>query len=321
MANLFRRIGLTVLIVYLIYLIPLNLALLTHAVPKLISEGEGKSFNIGYRAAWTFIPSVIHISKLELVGTDPNVTWKVQVQSVKFQIRLSQLFKKKLSIKSLNGDGTEFRITHHLEAKKSEVLARLNEGKEPEKNESEKEGSPLTIEIQNITLRSVRNLSMNDVIFQGDGSIVGAFLLQPGQKLHIKDARWTIDRGSVNVNDLVILESMKGFTEVDIGETELANAKGNDIFKTMSVHNEIDAKVLDSSIFGSLLRGYRPMIFGQTNGTLKTRLQITSGVFQPNSEIVGTLHKLDLKLARRSEERRVGKECVQPCRSRWSPYH
>ena len=26
-------------------------------------------------------------------------------------------------------------------------------------------------------------------------------------------------------------------------------------------------------------------------------------------------------VGRRSEERRVGKECVQPCRSRWSPYH
>src|SRR3546814_12405584 len=26
-------------------------------------------------------------------------------------------------------------------------------------------------------------------------------------------------------------------------------------------------------------------------------------------------------LAVRSEERRVGKECVSPCRSRWSPYH
>ena len=23
----------------------------------------------------------------------------------------------------------------------------------------------------------------------------------------------------------------------------------------------------------------------------------------------------------RSEERRVGKECSEPCRSRWSPYH
>src|SRR3546814_18464540 len=28
-----------------------------------------------------------------------------------------------------------------------------------------------------------------------------------------------------------------------------------------------------------------------------------------------------LWLAKRSEERRVGKECVSTCRSRWSPYH
>src|SRR3546814_7417328 len=28
-----------------------------------------------------------------------------------------------------------------------------------------------------------------------------------------------------------------------------------------------------------------------------------------------------LPMAMRSEERRVGKECVSTCRSRWSPYH
>ena len=28
-----------------------------------------------------------------------------------------------------------------------------------------------------------------------------------------------------------------------------------------------------------------------------------------------------LKKDGRSEERRVGKECSEPCRSRWSPYH
>src|SRR3546814_1030999 len=27
------------------------------------------------------------------------------------------------------------------------------------------------------------------------------------------------------------------------------------------------------------------------------------------------------EIAQRSEERRVGKECVSTCRSRWSPYH
>src|SRR3546814_12999885 len=29
----------------------------------------------------------------------------------------------------------------------------------------------------------------------------------------------------------------------------------------------------------------------------------------------------DIALLTRSEERRVGKECVSTCRSRWSPYH
>src|SRR3546814_5486530 len=30
---------------------------------------------------------------------------------------------------------------------------------------------------------------------------------------------------------------------------------------------------------------------------------------------------LGSKMSSRSEERRVGKECVSTCRSRWSPYH
>src|SRR3546814_13513924 len=33
------------------------------------------------------------------------------------------------------------------------------------------------------------------------------------------------------------------------------------------------------------------------------------------------LNANDIDAAARSEERRVGKECVSTCRSRWSPYH
>src|SRR3546814_3835165 len=32
-------------------------------------------------------------------------------------------------------------------------------------------------------------------------------------------------------------------------------------------------------------------------------------------------HRVQRRIAQRSEERRVGKECVSTCRSRWSPYH
>ena len=33
------------------------------------------------------------------------------------------------------------------------------------------------------------------------------------------------------------------------------------------------------------------------------------------------IRKLAQRVEDRSEERRVGKECSSPCRSRWSPYH
>src|SRR3546814_5912845 len=36
---------------------------------------------------------------------------------------------------------------------------------------------------------------------------------------------------------------------------------------------------------------------------------------------LGVDHHLRATGANRSEERRVGKECVSTCRSRWSPYH
>src|SRR3546814_16620005 len=37
--------------------------------------------------------------------------------------------------------------------------------------------------------------------------------------------------------------------------------------------------------------------------------------------ILDSTNRISRQLANRSEDRRVGKECVSTCRSRWSPYH
>ena len=42
---------------------------------------------------------------------------------------------------------------------------------------------------------------------------------------------------------------------------------------------------------------------------------------EASGDVAATVNKLAPQLAARSEERRVGKECSSPCRSRWSPYH
>src|SRR3546814_20980642 len=39
------------------------------------------------------------------------------------------------------------------------------------------------------------------------------------------------------------------------------------------------------------------------------------------ADVVATLNRIGPEVEDRSEERRVGKECVSTCRSRWSPVH
>src|SRR3546814_10930071 len=41
----------------------------------------------------------------------------------------------------------------------------------------------------------------------------------------------------------------------------------------------------------------------------------------PEGQPVSPSYRLQVQLVERSEERRVGKECVSMFRSRWSPYH
>src|SRR3546814_1855684 len=53
-----------------------------------------------------------------------------------------------------------------------------------------------------------------------------------------------------------------------------------------------------------------------------TRARNISGVpVVDGGHLVGIVTGRDMRFETRSEERRVGKECVSTCRSRWSPYH
>ena len=52
------------------------------------------------------------------------------------------------------------------------------------------------------------------------------------------------------------------------------------------------------------------------------RLRLSSiDPVEVDEELWRLIGNLAQQIAHRSEERRVGKECIEPCRSRWSPYH
>ena len=55
------------------------------------------------------------------------------------------------------------------------------------------------------------------------------------------------------------------------------------------------------------------------------RTRLIVDVFFDGMDVTGIASTKDISIGgfymNRSEERRVGKECIPPCRSRWSPYH
>src|SRR3546814_1330039 len=55
-------------------------------------------------------------------------------------------------------------------------------------------------------------------------------------------------------------------------------------------------------------------------GTPFALLNVDPGIDQGYEDEIQHVHRIS-RMIDRSEERRVGKECVSTCRSRWSPYH
>src|SRR3546814_4169773 len=54
---------------------------------------------------------------------------------------------------------------------------------------------------------------------------------------------------------------------------------------------------------------------------LALHLRTVADEFRRRTRVAPTRERIDDVAFVRSEERRVGKECVSTCRTRWSPYH
>src|SRR3546814_19187722 len=86
----------------------------------------------------------------------------------------------------------------------------------------------------------------------------------------------------------------------------MAEERANKVIEVLAA-----AVPLESVFLGKLIGMFGvAMVFIAFWGTIATQI----GTFLP-PEAVQAFSQI------RSEERRVGKECVSTCRSRWSPYH
>src|SRR3546814_12119756 len=97
---------------------------------------------------------------------------------------------------------------------------------------------------------------------------------------------------------------------------------------SLGEHAPIVASAASAIPVNNALRIHQlPIRLGDVSGTLRRHAPAkarpaaeTSTTPPPSDRLLAAIARLPLQRPR-SEERRVGKECVSTCRSRWSPYH
>src|SRR3546814_9250220 len=92
----------------------------------------------------------------------------------------------------------------------------------------------------------------------------------------------------------------------------------SDVCSFRSLHTHHDSRIWH----GRAAAEGRPGIVG-LNGYIAVMNKMKRGSEQDDPYSDWWMLRIEEKLdqTKRSEERRVGKECVSTCRSRWSPYH
>ena len=101
----------------------------------------------------------------------------------------------------------------------------------------------------------------------------------------------------------------------EIKSLPMVALRGMTIMPEMVVHFDVSREKSIAAIQEAMAGDQKIFLVAQRS--IETDDPIQEDVYEVGT--VGTIKQI-MKLPR-SEERRVGKECLRLCRSRWSPYH
>src|SRR5512145_1026152 len=92
----------------------LNLGVARPVLSRLISV-DPQSFDLDYRRAWSFWPTLVYVRNLKLRGNDANVQWQIEIEAARASIDLLALLGGEFHATKVRAEGIGLRLRQKVE--------------------------------------------------------------------------------------------------------------------------------------------------------------------------------------------------------------
>lgn len=232
----------------------LNLGVSRSLLNSLISVNP-ESLGVDYRRAWSFWPGLVYVRNVAVRGSDANVQWQVEVDEARVSIDLMALLESELHVTKLRAQGIGFRLRQKLDAEDvtEERLAPLppipgfegpplSKAGPPPPDIPDEEYDLWSIRIEDVD-GNARQIWADELRFEGDVHVRGAFFLQPKRRVWVGPASATFLSGSVTLGDEKLLDGTSGSVDCTIPPFDPRPPVGMEVFRFVSGTVRLDADI------------------------------------------------------------------------------
>ncbi len=232
-ASLSRRIGrglrfvlLSTIGLYVVYLVAGNVFLSSSLFDHFVNASPA-DVSIRYRTAWTLLPGRVHAEGLSIRGRDSSIEWIVRIDEVDFGVSLLAFTRKTFKITHAEANAYTMRVRPRLAAPPKSRAEYGNlppiEGLPPYGVKTPKTAADIaeltsddayhlwTIEMENLTVRSMRELWIGSARFEGDVHAEGGFFFKPLRRVEVYPAKWVIREGRFTIDGREVAAALGGF--------------------------------------------------------------------------------------------------------------
>ncbi|MGQ0504606.1 MAG: hypothetical protein ACT4TC_04745 [Myxococcaceae bacterium] len=235
---------------WLLYLVGINVALLTGLIPWAINQKTLPSAKLGYSAAWSWWPGDLNVRGFHLRVDDHSLRMEIEVDRVEASVALHQLLNRRFQTNWVEAEGASVKVRDQPSLQPwSPKREHWRPHMEP--NVQRYLGGPelppalasdvFWVELEKVHVQRVHTIWIDVAHFVGEAEVHGRLRVLPSRLLDVGPVAVAFQSGGVSLGEDVLLSTLKGRAELLIPDTVLTDSTLGGPLRRMQGHLHLDA--------------------------------------------------------------------------------